>query len=165
MVVVITPSLTVNAPVIAIVSCIFGLFAITSGTLLQKRIGSSIGLLRSNIIQAGAASLFFISLIATLEEPQIIWTHPFVFALAWQVLAVSTGAYVILMMLIKHNSVAATTSLLFLVPPVTAVIAFFIFDNPLTPVTGSDFLLTSAGVYLVTSYGVSVEKSQQKRCR
>ena len=148
-VVVISPSLGTNAPLIAIISCVFGLLAITVGTLLQKHIGDSIGLLRSNIIQASAASLFFIVLIVTVEIPNITWNEPFLISLAWQVLAVSTGAYVILMILIKRDSVAATTSLLFLVPPVTAIIAFFIFGEPLTLVTISGFIMASAGVYLV----------------
>jgi drug/metabolite transporter (DMT)-like permease len=151
-VVVLSPSLGVNAPAIAIMSCIFGLLAITAGTLLQKRIGGSIGLLKSNIIQASSASLFFILLISTVETPHINWNQPFLIALTWQILAVSTGAYVILMILIKRDSVAATTSLLFLVPPVTAIIAFFIFGEPLTPVTISGFLMASAGVYLVTRH-------------
>jgi drug/metabolite transporter (DMT)-like permease len=149
-IVVIFPSLGINAPAIAIISCIFGLLAITTGTLLQKHIGSSIGLLKSNIIQASAASLFFMMLIATFETPHITWNKTFFIALAWQVLAVSTGAYVILMILIKRDSVAATTSLLFLVPPVTAIITFFIFAEPLSPVTISGFFMASAGVYLVT---------------
>ena len=70
-------------------------------------------------------------------------------------LAVSTGAYVILMFLIKRDSVAATTSLLFLVPPVTAIIAFFIFGEPLTLVTAAGFTMASVGVYLVTRYSAS----------
>ena len=151
-VVVLSPSLGGNAPVIAIMSCIFGLLAITTGTLLQKRIGGFIGLLKSNVIQASSASLFFILLILTVETPHITWNQPFLIALAWQILAVSTGAYVILMILIKRDSVATTTSLLFLVPPVTAIIAFFIFNEPLTPFTVSGFLMASAGVYLVTRH-------------
>ena len=91
-VVVILPSLGTNAPLIAITACVFGLLAITTGTLLQKSIGDSIGLLKSNIIQASAASLFFIILIVTVETPNITWNEPFLLALAWQVLAVSTGA-------------------------------------------------------------------------
>ena len=157
-VVVISPSLGINAPAIAIMSCTFGLLAITTGTLLQKRIGDSISLLKSNIIQASAASLFFIILIATVETPRINWNEPFFIALAWQVLAVSTGAYLILMILIKRDSVAATTSLLFLVPPVTALIAFFIFGEPLSPVTVSGFLMASAGVYLVTRHSATTQK-------
>ena len=62
-VVVISPSVGINAPMLSIVSCVFGLLAITTGTLLQKRVGSSIGLLKSNIVQASAASLFFMLLI------------------------------------------------------------------------------------------------------
>ena len=151
-VIVLSPSLGVNAPIISILSCIFGLFAITAGTLIQKRIGNSIGLLKSNIIQAAAASLFFVMLISTIETPDITFNQTFVISLAWQVLAVSTGAYVILMVLIKRDSVAATTSLLFLVPPVTAIIAFFVFGEPLTPVTISGFLMASFGVYLVTQF-------------
>ena len=54
-VVVISPSVGINAPMLSIVSCVFGLLAITIGTLLQKRVGNSIGLLKSNIIQASAA--------------------------------------------------------------------------------------------------------------
>ncbi len=151
-IVVIAPSVGLNAPILSIVSCVFGLLAITSGTLLQKRVGNKIGLLKSNTIQASAASLFFIVLIVTVETPHITWNEPFLIALAWQVLAVSTGAYVILMILIKRESVAATTSLLFLVPPVTAIIAFFIFGEPLTLVTAAGFIMASAGVYLVTRY-------------
>ena len=107
-------------------------------------------MLKSNIIQASTASLFFLILITTIETPKIDWYITFLISLAWQVLAVSMGAYVILMMLIKRDSVAATTALLFLVPAFTAIMSFFIFDNPLTPFTISGFLMASFGVYPVT---------------
>ncbi len=161
-VVVLSPSIGVDAPFIAIISCIFGLFAITSGTLLQKHIGGSIFLLKSYIFQACAASLFFIILISTVETPHITLNQSFLISLAWQVLAISTGAYVILMVLIKRDSVAMTTSLLFLVPPITAIIEFFIFDEPLTPVKVSGFLMASAGVYLVTRYNRAVNVTNHK---
>ena len=63
--------------VIAIISCIFGLLAITIGTLLQKRIGDSIGLLRSNVIQATAANLFFMILTATVKRQVSLGMSPF----------------------------------------------------------------------------------------
>ena len=151
-IVVLSPSLGVTAPLFAVLVCVFGLIAITTGTLVQKRIGKSIKLLKSNIIQASAASGFFLILITTIETPAMNFVPEFFFALAWQVLAVSTGAYVILMILIKRNSVTATTSLMFLVPPVTAIIAFFIFGEPLTPVTIIGFLMASTGVFLVTNF-------------
>ena len=60
-VVVLLPSLGITAPTVAVMICVFGLISITIGTLLQKRIGGAISLLKSNIIQAVAASLFFLS--------------------------------------------------------------------------------------------------------
>ena len=73
----------------------------------------------------------------------------FFIALAWQVLAVSTGASVIL---IKRDTTVSTTSL-FLVPPVTAQSSpFSPFNELLTPVNISGFLMASAGVYLVTRH-------------
>ena len=91
-VVVIFPSVGINAPMLSVISCVFGLLAITTGTLLQKHVGSSMGLLKSNIIQASAASLFFMILIVTIETPHITWNATFLTALAWQVLAISNGA-------------------------------------------------------------------------
>ena len=97
-------------------------------------------------------------LIVTVETPHIAWEKPFL-SHFWQVLVVSTGAYVILMILIKRDSVAATTSLLFLVPPVTAIFAFFIFGEPLTPLTAAGFIMASTGVYLVTRCSATAQKS------
>ena len=94
-------------------------------------------------------------LIHTIEVPHIDWTAGFIGALAWQVLVVSTGAYIILMILIKRDSVAATTSLLFLVPPTTALIANIWLAEPLTPFTLAGFGMASAGVFLVTRYATN----------
>ena len=128
------------------------LIAITGGTLLQKKIGYQVGLLQSNVIQASAATLFFLVLIHTIEIPHINWTSHFIGALAWQVLVVSTGAYIILMILIKRDSIAATTSLLFLVPPTTSLIANVWLAEPLTPTTVAGFFMASSGVFLVTQF-------------
>ena len=65
---------------------------------------------------------------------------------------VSMGAYLILMVMIRRDSMAAVSSLMFLVPPVTAIIAAIGFDEPLTPLGIIGFCVTSAGVYLVTRY-------------
>lgn len=151
-VLVLWPKLSGSMPTLGLISVSIGLFAITGGTLLQKRIGNRIALLTGNIIQTIAASLFFAVICSTVESPRISWESPFVMALAWQVVMVSAGAYLILMVLIQRDSMAATSSLLFLVPPVTAVIAAIGFDEPLTLFSLTGFAVTSAGVYLVTRY-------------
>ena len=151
-VLVLLPKLDGAMPALGLASVTIGLIAITGGTLLQKQIGNRIELLTGNIVQSIAASLFFVVVCSTIENPQINWELPFVIALAWQVVMVSAGAYLILMVLIQRDNIAATSSLLFLVPPVTAVIAAIGFDEPLTLFSLTGFVVTSAGVYLVTRY-------------
>ena len=151
-VLVLWPKLGGSMPVLGLISVTIGLAAVTGGTLLQKKIGKQIGLLPGNIIQTVAASLFFIVICSTVETPRISWEIPFIIALAWQIVLVSAGAYLILMVLIQRDSMAATSSLMFLVPPVTAVIAAIGFNEPLTLFSLTGFAVTSTGVYLVTRY-------------
>ena len=151
-VLVLWPKLGGAMPALGLASVTIGLVAITGGTLLQKRIGNRMELLAGNVVQTIAASLFFAVICSTVETPRISWELPFVIALTWQVVMVSAGAYLILMVLIQRDSMAATSSLLFLVPPVTAVIAAIGFDEPLTLFSLTGFAVTSAGVYLVTRY-------------
>lgn len=146
------PSLSINPPVTGIIASVVALISITIGTLLHKRIGGQISLMKSNMIQALSASLFFGILAYTVEIPRINWTNPFIFAMAWQILAVSTGAYVILMIMIKRKTIAATTSYLFLVPPSTAIIAYLAIKEPLDGITICGFGIAAFGVYLVTRH-------------
>lgn len=146
------PSLSIDPPVTGIVASLVALISITIGTLLHKRLGGKISLMKSNMIQALSASLFFGILVLTVEVPAIDWAAPFIYSLSWQILAVSTGAYVILMIMIKRKTVAATTSYLFLVPPTTAIIAYFGINEPLGPITLTGFAFAAFGVYLVTRF-------------
>ncbi len=154
--IVLLPTISVGAPRefslagLGVTFC--GLAAITCGTLMQKKFGNNIGLMKSNFIQAAAVTLFYAAITPLLEEPRMDWQTPFILAMSWQILAVSLGAYVIFMMLIKRDSMAATSSLLFLVPPTTAIMAALWFGEALTPLSMTGFLLASAGVYLVTHY-------------
>ena len=151
-VLVLLPKIDGALPMVGLVSVTIGLAAVTGGTLLQKKIGGKINLLASNLIQSLAATAFFLVICATVEPPQIDWQPPFLLALAWLVLMVSMGAYLILMVMIRRDSMAAVSSLMFLVPPVTAIIAAIGFDEPLTMLGIIGFCVTSGGVYLVTRY-------------
>jgi drug/metabolite transporter (DMT)-like permease len=151
-VLVLLPKIGGALPMVGLVSVTIGLAAVTGGTLLQKKIGGKINLLASNLIQSLAATAFFLVICATVEPPQIDWQPPFLLALAWLVLMVSMGAYLILMVMIRRDSMAAVSSLMFLVPPVTAIIAAIGFDEPLTMLGIIGFCVTSGGVYLVTRY-------------
>ena len=148
-VLVLAPNISGGAPLLGIVSVTVGLVAATSGTLVQKQIGGRIDLLTSNTVQCLAAAICFTLICTTVETPRIDWQPPFIIALAWQVVAVSGGAYLILMAMIQKTSMAAVTSLLFLVPPITALMAAVGFNEPLTGLGIAGFVMTSAGVFLV----------------
>ena len=51
--------------------------------------------------------------------------------MGWQIIMVSFGAYAILMYLIKNGTASKTSNLFFLVPPVTAIMAYFILGEKL----------------------------------
>ena len=149
---VLLPKMDGALPMIGLVSVTIGLGAVTGGTLLQKKIGGRIGLLSGNLVQSLAATAFLLVICATVEPPHIDWQPPFLLALGWMILMVSLGAYLILMVMIRRDSMAAVSSLMFLVPPVTAIIAAIGFDEPLTPLGILGFCVTSGGVYLVTRH-------------
>ena len=151
-VLVLLPKMDGALPIIGLAAVTVGLAAVTGGTLLQKKIGGRIDLLTSNIVQSLAATGFFVVICATIEPPRIDWQPSFLLALAWMVLMISLGAYLILMVMIRRDSMAAVSSLMFLVPPVTAIIATVGFDEPLTLLGIIGFCVTSGGVYLVTRY-------------
>ena len=151
-VLVLLPKMDGALPIIGLAAVTVGLAAVTGGTLLQKKIGGRIDLLTSNIVQSLAATGFFVVICATIEPPRIDWQPSFLLALAWMVLMISLGAYLILMVMIRRDSMAAVSSLMFLVPPVTAIIAAIGFDEPLTLLGIIGFCVTSGGVYLVTRY-------------
>ena len=96
---------------------------------------------------AAAAGCALVSL--AFEEQRIDWTGEFLFALAWLVLVLSLGAVSLLYWLIKHGAAARVSSLFFLAPPVTALIAWPLFGETFGPLALTGMVLTVAGVALV----------------
>lgn len=134
-------ALTLTATVIA-------LFSITAGTLYQKRHVQPTDVRTANVIQLGAALL--VTLPFTLLEAETInWNPHFIGAMAWSVLALTLGGSSLLYLLIQRGAATAVTSLLYLVPPVTALMAWVLFDELITASTVIGTVLTAIGVALV----------------
>ena len=66
-----------------------------------------------------------------------------------QVLALTLGGSSLLYLLIQRGAAASVTSLMYLVPPVTAFIAWLLFAEPINAVTVVGTLMTVMGVALV----------------
>jgi len=116
----------------AFVAITLALLCTTFGTLYQKRFAAQMPLVSGTLVQYMAASvgLFILALLFG-ETMQINWTLQFILALAWLILVLSIGAILLLMYLIRHNSASSVASLFYLVPPATALEAYFLFGERL----------------------------------
>jgi drug/metabolite transporter (DMT)-like permease len=129
-------------------AAVFALFSITVGTLYQKQHVIATDVRTANVIQLAAA--FVVTLpFAMMEAEAITWNASFIGAMAWAVLALTLGGSSLMFMLIQRGAATTVTSLLYLVPPTTALMAWLLFDEAITVVTLIGIALTAVGVSLV----------------
>ncbi len=151
---VVTPALAARPGAIAAVTpatfgaCAVAVVAIALGTVWQKKYVTVTDLRTGNFWQyGGAAGVCAAAALAT-ETGRIAWTGELVFALAWLTLVLSIGAVFLLMFLIRQGAVSRVSSLFYLVPGVTAVMAWALFGETLTAFQAAGLLVSSAGVWL-----------------
>jgi len=127
-------------------ACVAALLAITLGTLYQKRYCAGMDLRTGGVVQLAAAGLFTAPFAFLFEDLHVEWAGEFVFALLWLVLVLSLGAVTLLYMLIRAGASAKVASLFFLVPPVTALMAWPLFGETLSWTALLGMALTAIGV-------------------
>ncbi|MDB5744027.1 MAG: protein of unknown function transrane [Polaromonas sp.] len=127
---------------------VFALFSITVGTLYQKHFVQPTDVRSANAIQLAAALLVTVPF-ALLESEAITWNGEFIGSMAWSVLALTLGGSSLLYLLIQRGAATSVTSLLYLVPPCTAAMAWLLFDESITLATVIGTALTALGVSLV----------------
>lgn len=127
---------------------LFALLSITVGTLYQKRHLQPCDVRTASFVQVTAALLASLPL-ALLETEAVRWHPEMIGALAWSVLALTLGGSSLLYLLIQRGAATQVTSLLYLVPPCTAVMAWLIFGESLTASMMLGMVLTAFGVALV----------------
>jgi len=120
------------------------------GAVLQKKHASGIDIRISVFAQYLGALLPLAALSLMLETRRIDWTPQFVLALAWLVLVLSIGANGLLAFLIARNSAARTAALFYLVPAVTAVLAWLLFGETLSPIQFVGMGVTIVAVAVAT---------------
>mgnify|MGYP001369919466 FL=1 len=137
-------------PLEGILISIVALAAITIGTLWQKKLSGKLSLSVSNGYQALGGCIFNLILIYFFEDPFINFTTSFILGMTHQILLVSFGAFTILMFLIKAGSVSKTTTLFFLVPPTSAIMAYIFINESLTTIDLIGLFIATLGVYIAT---------------
>ncbi len=143
-----------GASVLNVSLCVFALLSITAGTLYQKRYCPRFDLRSGALIQFGASALVTIPLAIWLEGldwqfSQVQWTQDFIIALCWSVFALSLGAMFLLFALIRRNAATHVSSLMYLTPPVTALLAWLLFGEAFGLAGVLGMVLAAAGVAFV----------------
>ncbi len=124
------------------------LLSITAGTLYQKRWVQPCDVRTANVVQLMAA-LALAAPLALLETGPVNLHPELIGAMAWSVLVLTLGGSSLLYLLIQRGAATAVTSLMYLVPPSTAVMAWWLFDEALGPGVLAGLALTAVGVALV----------------
>jgi drug/metabolite transporter (DMT)-like permease len=125
------------------------LVSITVGTLYQKRFCSHIDWRAGNLIQFIAVTVFFGLGALLFETRNVIWSPTFVLAIAWLVVVLSVGSIGLLYWLIRHSAATQVASLFYLVPGVTAIMAYVLFNERLDALSILGMVVCAAGVVLV----------------
>jgi drug/metabolite transporter (DMT)-like permease len=127
---------------------LLALLGITTGTLYQKRFVTPCDVRSANAVQLAAALLVTLPL-AVMETEAMQLNSQLAWAMAWSVLGLTLGGSSLLYLLIQRAAATSVTSLLYLVPPATAVMAWVLFSEAITFVTVLGTALTALGVYWV----------------
>ncbi len=134
---------------VTLTAAIIALLATTAGTLYQKRFGAGLPLLSGTWAQYLGALLVTAPLALLFEKQVIDWQPALIGALLWLTLVLSIGAVLLLMLLIRARTAARVSSLFYLVPPATAVEAWFLFGERLGWLAVGGLVIASVGVALV----------------
>jgi drug/metabolite transporter (DMT)-like permease len=138
----------------SIALCVMALLSITIGTMYQKRYCPHFDLRTGTIIQFAASSVVVLPLAIWLEDfslglQTVQWTPNFIWALLWAILALSIGSIFLLFTLIRKSAATQVTSLLYLTPPTTALMAWAVFGEVFSMVGLAGMLLAVIGVVFV----------------
>ena len=125
------------------------LCGMTWGTLEQKRYGEGMDLRSGSAVQFAAATMFCGLMALIFEDGRIEFTPRFLTALAWLVLVLSFGAISLLYLLIRKGEATRVSSLFFLVPACTALLAWPMFGERMSPMALAGMVIVMMGVAIV----------------
>jgi drug/metabolite transporter (DMT)-like permease len=137
------------APPLGWIASFVSLIGITLGTLYQKRFCGRIDWRAGNLIQYIGAGLLFTAGAFALETRVIHWSGELIFAIAWLVIVLSIAAVGLMYWLIRRSAATGFASLFYLVPVVTALMAYLLFGEKLDALSIAGMVICAVGVVIV----------------
>jgi drug/metabolite transporter (DMT)-like permease len=128
---------------------LMALISITAGTLYQKRYCPQFDLRTGSVIQFAASALVCLPLMFIFETREVQWVPELIASLLWAIFALSIGAISLLFIMIRDGEATRVTSLMYLTPPTTALMSWFLFNEPMNAMILSGIAITMAAVLLV----------------
>ena len=129
--------------------CLLSLASFTLATIYQKKVGGGVDLRSGSVIQFAVSAVVMGLIAVVFEDMRIDWTAEFIFALGWLCVVLSIGAITLLFVLIRQGAAGKVASLFYLVPPVTALIAWPLFGETLGVLGVIGMAVAVVGVALV----------------
>lgn len=136
--------------VLGFICTVLALLGITSGSLWEKRFGLNHHPITANLVGYAAGLIGVVPAMLWLETMQVNWTWEFTIALAYLVIGNSVIAVGLLLAMIRAGDVGRVSALFFLVPPLAALLAWFLLGEVMPPVAWIGMIVAAFGVYLAT---------------
>jgi len=137
-------------PLLGLFFSVLGLATITGGTLYERRFGTRTHPITASLIQCGVALAAMLPLAAVLEPMRFVLAPGLVVAMTYLVLANSILALSLLFTMVRLGEASRVSSLFFLVPPTTALLAWAALGERVQPLAWVGLAISAAGVAIVT---------------
>ncbi len=139
-----------SLPIVGLLWAILALGGITSGTLYERRFGARVHPVMASLVQCGVGFLVILALAALTEPMRLHVTVRLALSLAYLVIGNSIVAITLLLAMIRAGEASRVSALFFLVPPVTALLAWSVLGETLPAVGWAGLAVSAAGVAIVT---------------
>ena len=149
-IVIVARSSIATPSVIGFLFSVLGLAGITIGSLWEKRFGLSHHPVTANLVGFTAGLLGVLPAMLLTETMEVNWTWEFSAALAYLVIGNSVIAVGLLLAMIRAGDVGKVSALFYLVPPMAAVLAWFLLGEIMPPLAWAGMAVAAVGVYLAT---------------
>lgn len=138
---------TSSAGVAGYGAIVLGLLGITFGTLYQKKFCSGMDLRIAGCVQLSLASMVALFFAGGFEGFAIRWSGTLMFATAWLSIVNSIGAISLLFFLIRKGEASKVAGLFYLIPGVSAIMAYGVLGETLGAMAMGGFAITGIAVY------------------
>ncbi|MGZ3440379.1 MAG: DMT family transporter [Polyangia bacterium] len=139
-----------TATTASLLAILWALLCVTAGTLYQRQFCAETDLRAAVCVHFAATALVMLPLGVVIEGFAITWNAPIAGALAYHVVLGSIGAYSILHLLMRHGQATGVTSLLYLTPPVAALVEWAVFRVAPTATMWLGMAIACVGVAMTT---------------